>query len=481
MDIAVQQVLADGNVRQMTASTGGPWGGINVDAAFIKILEDMWGSDFVNHIKETLPSVWLDITNKFEFEKRNATPEMTTPLRIFTVTPGFYQEFKKIQSLKIKIFTLEIFDLFRNIDQIQQSTKESLLVNDSSGKGMGGYCQDAYNICQHVFDLDRMIQKSKGPSYKNIDHDMREVLECCNRIKNCCEAIKNQGDQIEKCCSDIMDKCKSIIEYANKTFEDSCDGVDGVQLTKDYSISLSPDVMKKLFMPTVQSIIDCMQSVLENLASSNVSVKYIFMVGGFSRCQYLYETVRSHFNDNCVLIPDEPSLAIVKGAIKLGPNPSYVCERIAEVTYGTDSTLPFDAEKHTHDQKRTVDGEIVCQGVFERVVKKGDRVHHGDKIIRYFSPFRAASSDIRIKLCQSTSDRSATDDEMYIKDDDVTIYSTLVLPLSNHHRGLDRTVEVIFEVGESELIVRAKDISDPQASNTTARIPLSKSYKPMTT
>ena len=406
---------------------------------------------------------------------------MTNPLRIFSVNPTLPQEFKKIQSLKIKISTEEIDGFFRNIEQFQKSTEENLLGNDSGGKGMGGYCKDAYNICRNIFDLDKMIQETKGPFDENIDEHMREVLKCCDRLKNCCEAINNQGDEIEKYRSDIRDKCKSIKEYANKKFGDSCDGVDGVTLNNDYSISLSPDVMKKLFMPTVQSIIDCMQSVLENLASSNVSVKYIFMVGGFSRCQYLYETVRSHFSDNFVLIPDEPALAILKGAIKLGPNPSYVCERIAEVTYGTDTTLPFDAENHTHDQKRTVDGEIVCQGVFERVVKKGDRVHHGDKIIRYFSPFRAASRDIRIKLCQSTSDRSATDEEMYLKDDDVNIYSTLVLPLSNHHRGLDRTVEVIFEVGESEFIVRAKDISDPQASNSTARIPLSKSYKPMTT
>ena len=68
MDITVQQVLGDGNVRQVTASTGGPWGGINVDAAFIKIIEDIWGSDFVNRLRTKLPTVWLDITNKFEVE-----------------------------------------------------------------------------------------------------------------------------------------------------------------------------------------------------------------------------------------------------------------------------------------------------------------------------------------------------------------------------------------------------------------------------
>ena len=70
------------------------------------------------------------------------------------------------------------------------------------------------------------------------------------------------------------------------------------------------------------------------------------MVGGFSESEVVQDAVRSAFRDCRIVIPQEAGLAVLKGAVQFGHDPSIIAARVAKFTYGIGSTVPFDPEVH---------------------------------------------------------------------------------------------------------------------------------------
>ena len=58
----------------MDGASGGPWGGIYVDKKYHQLLDDIFGKDFMNHLKRHHPSVWFNMLKDFEIKKRKASP-----------------------------------------------------------------------------------------------------------------------------------------------------------------------------------------------------------------------------------------------------------------------------------------------------------------------------------------------------------------------------------------------------------------------
>lgn len=48
MDITVHETQPDGTVRELHKANGGPWGGTQIDHAFLKFLEDLVGTDVMD-------------------------------------------------------------------------------------------------------------------------------------------------------------------------------------------------------------------------------------------------------------------------------------------------------------------------------------------------------------------------------------------------------------------------------------------------
>ena len=82
----------------------------------------------------------------------------------------------------------------------------------------------------------------------------------------------------------------------------------------------SPDLMIKLFTPTIDSIITLMKNTVSNRATNGVShiVSNIVMVGGLSECPMIQDAVYKAFPDNQIIIPDEADLSVLKGAVLFG-------------------------------------------------------------------------------------------------------------------------------------------------------------------
>lgn len=91
------------------------------------------------------------------------------------------------------------------------------------------------------------------------------------------------------------------------------------------------------------------------------------MVGGFSESVILQEAVKNVFPGRNVIIPAEPGLVVVKGAVAFGHDPSLISSRISKYTYGTNIIEDFRADEHS---KRYMG--FYCREIFLPLVKAGE-------------------------------------------------------------------------------------------------------------
>lgn len=78
IDITVHEVISSESVKEITAASGGGWGGILVDKAFEDFLVNLLGQKTYETFKEQETEDWIDLWRDFEVKKRTITPERTT-------------------------------------------------------------------------------------------------------------------------------------------------------------------------------------------------------------------------------------------------------------------------------------------------------------------------------------------------------------------------------------------------------------------
>ncbi|XP_060559749.1 heat shock 70 kDa protein 12A-like [Ruditapes philippinarum] len=151
---------------------------------------------------------------------------------------------------------------------------------------------------------------------------------------------------------------------------------DQVELTGD-KIRLDPDIMKGFFTESLESIVDHLKDLFR--LPQLQECQTILMVGGYSESSILQERIRTCFQKKNVIIPADAGLAVLKGAVIFGHNPSFIAERICKFTYGTETSHVKDSSC-THRETTTfiAEGEEFCNDIFDVHVRAGDVVQVGD-------------------------------------------------------------------------------------------------------
>ena len=104
-----------------------------------------------------------------------------------------------------------------------------------------------------------------------------------------------------------------------------------VKLMNDEYLSLSSGMMKKLFKPTIDRIKDHLKGLLQNPELFKVNT--MLLVGGFADSTLLQQEIKKAFSRQVrVLVPDNASAAVVKGALLFGKQPGKITERVVSTT-----------------------------------------------------------------------------------------------------------------------------------------------------
>ncbi|XP_062605182.1 heat shock 70 kDa protein 12B-like, partial [Saccostrea cucullata] len=91
---------------------------------------------------------------------------------------------------------------------------------------------------------------------------------------------------------------------------------------------ITTEVMMSFFEVALDQIVDHVTELLKKPEISGT--KNILMVGGFSESPILQNMIKKSFPDMTVIIPPEPGLAVLKGAVLFGHKPVTISSRIAK-------------------------------------------------------------------------------------------------------------------------------------------------------
>ncbi|KAL4238785.1 hypothetical protein ACF0H5_003492 [Mactra antiquata] len=86
IDTTVYEVDKLPYLKEITAASGGDWGGKLIDEAFEQVLIDIFGRECFQHLKENSTEDWLDLWREFEIKKRqyrNKDVIMRVPFALF--------------------------------------------------------------------------------------------------------------------------------------------------------------------------------------------------------------------------------------------------------------------------------------------------------------------------------------------------------------------------------------------------------------
>ena len=107
-------------------------------------------------------------------------------------------------------------------------------------------------------------------------------------------------------------------------------------LTKD-KIRISSTVFESFFDTSITNILGKASDIREKLPD----ISSILVVGGFAECRILTERLRERFINHTILVPDNPSVAVLKGAVMFGINPTAIRTRVCRYTYGIANQRKF--------------------------------------------------------------------------------------------------------------------------------------------
>jgi len=179
-------------------------------------------------------------------------------------------------------------------------------------------------------------------------------------------------------------------------------------------LRLNPDAMRRLFLPTLEGIRQAIGDVLNDPTVKDV--KYMFLVGGFAESPVLQFDLRREFGHLLrIMIPQDVSLTILKGAVCFGMDPTVVKVRKSRQTYGVGVLNRFVHGKHPKKKLVSKDGVDWCTDVFDKFVATDQSVALGDSVLRSYTPAKAGQKSSIINIYSSDKSKANFITDIFIE------------------------------------------------------------------
>ncbi|CAC5360453.1 unnamed protein product [Mytilus coruscus] len=244
----------------------------------------------------------------------------------------------------------------------------------------------------------------------------------------------------------------SLVEHfediTNFTFSDHLKTASHkkVALKGKHKLRIPEDLAEKFTLLVISDIISHVRETLENVKG----ISYMVIVGGFADNSLLKEEFHSAFPKNNIIIPDEAGLAVLKGAVLFGHDPSCVITRKCDRTYGTLVYRAFLKDDLPEKRMREIDGDY-CKDAFNKLVEIGESIPVKEKRSTEMQPIREGMSKMSIKLYGSTEPNPR-----YVTDRSCTYLGKIVVDIPHQWRNRDENVIVSMTFGQTEIVVEGR-------------------------
>ncbi|KAK7496389.1 hypothetical protein BaRGS_00012311 [Batillaria attramentaria] len=328
IDVVAHKIRKDGRIRELFRATGGAWGGTIIDGQFQRLMEQIFGQEFIDAFRQDYAKDLVELLQDFEIKKRG------------------------------------------ECDNIRVSLP--------------------YNFC-------------------NFKHGGVSVQQAIKTY------AANSGNDVKFSSGKLV---------------------------------LSSAVVTSLFDDALKQINDHVETLLQKPKTRDLH--YIFLVGGFAESSRLQKSMRDAFGERVtILVPEEASLSVVKGAVAFGHDPSAICQRICRFTYGVGSYLPFVEGEHREDLRVNSDGMDLCKHIFQTWAHAGEVIGHNEIWQETYTPIINNQKGIIFEFF-----RSAKKSVKYTDEEGVEKCGFLVVempdPTGDRERAVD--LEVIFGGTEIKVV-----------------------------
>ena len=230
--------------------------------------------------------------------------------------------------------------------------------------------------------------------------------------------------------------------------------VEGITLSANNQMQVRADLIKGLYRPSVDAICKCLNEDLTKPPLSKVSALY--MVGSFSNSNYFIESVRRKTHGSVprenIINPPDSSVAIVKGAVMYGINPSIIQERVASKSYGVCVLEKFDSTVHSEAKAVFCNNVKWSTDVYDEFLQCGQRVRNsGEPITKRYFPVEPEQRSMCIQVY------SAPKAIKYVDDRGSKHMANIMVQMPDVTGGVEREVFVEIEFDGPEIHVVARD------------------------
>ena len=243
--------------------------------------------------------------------------------------------------------------------------------------------------------------------------------------------------------------------------------------TSDY-LCVSKDICATWYRPTVDSVVEQVVSLHKTF-----KVNALFLVGGFAGCDILKTELKEKFPNLPQVIPPLPALAVIRGAVRYGPEPKAIASRRSHATYGVHCSTAFIEGKHDSQKKfwceRTA--RYNCNDIFSVFVRIGDEVNPAQPYTQSYDTVEPSQKEVSL-------DVYATDEEnpMYVTGPRCKRIAKMTLPVEPLPDGVKaaddhRKVTVQMDFSGSEIFVSSEDDSGKHCEERTLDFLPVKEYK----
>jgi hypothetical protein len=222
---------------------------------------------------------------------------------------------------------------------------------------------------------------------------------------------------------------------------------------------LDPGDVKALFDTVTTPILAGVEEQLANIRRTcgpGAEPEAIVLVGGLARSPYVREALRRRFGaEYRVLVPANPALAVLEGAVHYAYNPRAFASRRSKYTYGFALALPWEPGVDSPMRKfRDKDQAMMCRDRFAVAVRRLDRVAVDEPFPFVVEPSFTDSSQVTVQLFKT---RAA--EPRYTDDEGCEPVGELAVDVSETAGQAERPLALLFYFGRSQIQVEAIDLT----------------------
>ncbi|MFE2169652.1 Hsp70 family protein [Streptomyces sp. NPDC059447] len=313
------------------------------------------------------------------------------------------------------------------------------------------------NYINRRFQLQVLAPRLGREAFKALEAAPAQLLELMDAFERVKTSFRGDGDSVVRI--PISLKASRIIDPHGGS-----ERLAAEQQGVDDHIVIEPDVMRGLFQGTIDPLVQLVSTEIHKLLADPAVAAdglRVVLVGGFAQSPYVQSRLGRHIEQEFpggvqLMIPPNPSRAVLGGAVHYACRPEVVHSRRAANTYAVEISArrKFGGVLRESGALREltitkVKGKGAFRdGVLDPLVLMGDSVQVGSELTYSLVPLSSDQRELRVALYAVPQVTDLT-----VKTPGARLLGSVVVDLSESlHRAVEqRTVDLYFTFGGTEI------------------------------